>query len=48
MAITSFASGALITTRGWQWLNIGSLMPVVLTGLALLWLSWQRRLAVHG
>jgi predicted MFS family arabinose efflux permease len=43
MAVTSFASGALVTTRGWQWLNIGSLVPVALTGLALLWLAWQRR-----
>ena len=48
MAITSFASGALITSRGWQWLNFGSLMPVVLTGLALLWLSWQRRATVQA
>ena len=43
MAITSFASGALVTTQGWQWLNIGSLLPVALTGLALLWLAWLRR-----
>ncbi len=45
MALTSFASGALVTTRGWQWLNLGSLVPVVLTGLALLWLAWVRRQA---
>ena len=43
MALTSFASGALVTTRGWQWLNLGSLLPVVLAGVALAWLAWRRR-----
>ncbi len=43
MAVTSFASGALVTTQGWQLLNIGSLVPVVLTGAALLWLALRRR-----
>jgi MFS family permease len=47
MAVTSFASGALVTTQGWQWLNIGSLLPVALTGVALAWLGWQRR-SVHN
>lgn len=45
MALTSFASGALVTTQGWQWLNVGSLVPVGLTGLALIWLAWVRRQA---
>jgi MFS family permease len=43
MTVTSFASGALITTQGWTWLNLGSLLPVALTGAALLWLALQRR-----
>ena len=43
MALTSFASGALVTTRGWALLNIGSLLPVALTGVALVWLAWLRR-----
>jgi MFS family permease len=43
MAITSFASGALVTTRGWDWLNYGSLVPVTLTALALIWLAWLRQ-----
>jgi MFS family permease len=43
MAITSFASGALVTTRGWDWLNYGSLVPVALTAAALLWLTWIRK-----
>ena len=45
MAVTSFASGALVTTQGWMWLNIGSLLPVALTGLALLWMARQQRKA---
>ena len=43
MALTSFASGALVTTQGWAWLNAGSLLPVAVLGLALLWLAWVRR-----
>jgi MFS family permease len=43
MAVTSFASGALVTTRGWDWLNYGSLVPVGLTAFALLWLVWIRK-----
>ena len=43
MAVTSFASGALVTTRGWDWLNYGSLVPVTLTAVALLWLVWIRK-----
>ena len=45
MAFTSFASGALVTTSGWTWLNVGSIVPVALAGLSLLWLAWQRRQA---
>ncbi|WP_180682263.1 MFS transporter [Tepidicella baoligensis] len=43
MALTSFASGALVTTQGWTWLNMGSLAPVGLLGLSLLWLGAKRR-----
>jgi MFS family permease len=47
MAVTSFASGALVTTQGWQWLNLGSLLPITLVSLALVWLAVQnRRLAI--
>jgi len=42
MAITSFASGALVTTQGWAWLNWGSLVPVLITGAGLLWLARQK------
>jgi hypothetical protein len=39
MAFTSFASGALVTSQGWAWLNWGSLLPVIATGAGLLWLK---------
>jgi MFS family permease len=39
MAVTSFASGALVTTSGWDWLNWGSLLPIGIIGVALLWLA---------
>jgi MFS family permease len=42
MAVSSFASGAMITTQGWTWLNLGSLLPIALVGLALLWLAAQK------
>ena len=43
MAVTSFSSGALITTQGWTWLNLGSLLPIGMVGLALGWLAWGGR-----
>ena len=47
LALTSFASGVLVTTRGWELLNLGSMVPVALTGAALVWLwTQQRRAAV--
>jgi MFS family permease len=42
LALSSFASGVLVTTRGWSLLNYGSLVPVVATGLALGWLALHR------
>ena len=45
MAVTSFASGALVTTQGWDWLNEGSFAPVIIMSLALLWLWRVRRSA---
>ena len=45
MALTSFASGALVTTQGWAMLNLGSLVPVALTAAALAWLAALRRAA---
>ena len=51
MAFTSFASGALVTTQGWTWLNLGSLLPIAVVCVALLWLTRhpsQRRNASAG
>lgn len=42
MALSSFSSGALVTTQGWWWLNIGSLVPAVIVGVALLILYLRR------
>ena len=42
MALTSFASGALITTQGWTWLNIGSLVPLAALGAGLAWLALSK------
>ena len=43
MAFSSFGSGALITTQGWSILNLGSILPVIITGGALIWLSTHHR-----
>ncbi len=43
MAVTSFSSGALITTQGWTWLNRGSLLPMAAVLLALVWLALKQR-----
>ena len=40
LAVSSFASGVLVTTQGWALLNYGSLIPVLLTGAALIWLAY--------
>ena len=45
LALSSFASGALVTTRGWTLLNYGSILPVVLTGCAIGWLATRRKAA---
>jgi len=45
MAVTSFSSGALITTQGWTWLNLGSLLPMVLVAAALVWLALKQRVS---
>ncbi len=43
MAITSFSSGALVTTSGWDILNFASLFPVVLMAVALIWLRHKQQ-----
>jgi MFS family permease len=50
MAISSFASGALVTTRGWQLINIGALPFLIVVALGILWLARQshRRPRIAG
>ncbi|MFG6460598.1 MFS transporter [Roseateles sp. DXS20W] len=43
MTVTSFSSGALVTTGGWQWMNLASLVPIFLCAAALAWLGWRQR-----
>ena len=43
MALSSFSSGALITTQGWTWLNLGSLLPITLVLSAVVWLGVSNR-----
>ena len=43
LACSSLASGALVTTQGWMLLNMGSLVPVALTAIALFWLMLRKR-----
>jgi MFS family permease len=39
MAVSSFSSGALLTSQGWNWLNWGSVFPLILIFVALVWLG---------
>jgi MFS family permease len=43
LALSSLASGVLVTTQGWTLLNLGSLLPLGLTGVALAWLAFRNR-----
>ncbi len=43
LALSSLTSGVLVTTQGWTLLNMGSLLPLGLTGLLLGWLALQQR-----
>ena len=42
MTLTSFGSGALVTTSGWTLLNLGSTLPVLLAAGAIGWLALRR------
>ena len=43
LALSSLASGVLVTTRGWSLLNLGSLLPLGMTALLLGWLALSQR-----
>jgi len=42
MTLSSFSSGALVITGGWRWMNLGTLVPLAATLMALLWLARLR------
>ena len=42
LALSSFASGVLVTTQGWTILNLGSLIPLGITAIMLGWLARQQ------
>jgi MFS family permease len=43
LALSSLASGVLVTTSGWALLNLGSLLPLGATALLLGWLALEQR-----
>ena len=43
LALSSLASGVLVTTQGWNWLNLSSMVPVLVAGASLLWLALRQR-----
>jgi MFS family permease len=43
MGISSVASGALVTTTGWQTMNRAALPILAVIAVAVLWLMWMRR-----
>jgi hypothetical protein len=45
MSVSSLASGALVTTSGWETMNRAALPVLALIALAVLWLMWMRRQA---
>ena len=42
-ALSALSSGVLITTQGWTLLNFGSIIPLTIITLALIWLGVQRK-----
>jgi len=43
MGVSSVASGALVTTTGWQTMNRAALPILAVIAVAVLWLMWMRR-----
>jgi MFS family permease len=43
MALGSFASGKMMATVGWEWVNIAAFVPVLAVALLLVWLKLNRR-----
>ncbi len=47
LAMSSLASGVLVTTQGWALLNLGSLVPLGITAIMLAWLAKQQSTPQH-
>ena len=45
LALSSFASGVLVTTQGWTLLNLGALLPMAVVAVMLGWLAKRTRQA---
>jgi MFS family permease len=48
MGLSSLGSGALVTTQGWERLNLSSILPMVLLGVALMVFSRRQRRSRGG
>jgi hypothetical protein len=46
MATSSFSSGMILETNGWQTLNYAAIPFVVVMGIGIVWLMTKRRGAV--
>jgi len=46
MGASSLASGALVTTSGWETMNLAALPILAIVAMSALWLAWSRRRAV--
>lgn len=43
MGVSSFASGALVSTAGWEWMNLGAIPVLAIALCAVGWLALSRR-----
>jgi MFS family permease len=48
MGISSFSSGALVSSAGWERMNAGALPVLALVALAVAWLAWLRSHRRHA
>ena len=45
MGVSAFASGALLSSAGWEWMNIGAIPVLAIAAGAVAWLGSTRRRA---
>jgi len=48
MCISSFSAGALVNSRGWEWMNIDALPFLAVVASLVLWLAMLRRRAARS